>query len=134
VYSERVKLITDGDGADVIMDPVLGTFFNCNLECLGMDSRWVIYGAMGGIKIKEANMLKLMNKRATIHTSTLRNRSDDYKSELIKEMEEYCNPGFDSGELRPIIDKTFDLSHSSEAIQHLQKNLNIGKIVLMNDL
>lgn len=85
-----------------------------------MDSRWVIYGAMGGIKIKEANMLKLMNKRATIHTSTLRNRSDDYKSELVKDMEEYCNPGFDSGELKPVIDKTFDLSHSAEAIHHLQ--------------
>ena len=82
-YAERVKLMTDGEGVDVILDPVLSTFFNCNLECLGMDARWVIYGAMGGVKIKEANMLKLMNKRASILTSILRTRTDDYKGELI---------------------------------------------------
>ena len=26
-YSERVKLITDGSGVDLILDPVLGSFF-----------------------------------------------------------------------------------------------------------
>jgi len=65
-YTERVKLVTDGEGVDVILDPVLGTFFNCNLECLGMDSRWVIYGAMGGVKIKDVNLMKLLSKRASI--------------------------------------------------------------------
>ena len=48
-----------------------------------MDSRWVIYGAMGGVKIKEANMMRLMGKRASIMTTTLRNRSDAYKTDLI---------------------------------------------------
>lgn len=68
--------MTDGDGVEVIQDPVLATMFENNLDCLAMDARWVIYGAMGGIKIKEANMMKLMNKRACIMTSLLRNRSD----------------------------------------------------------
>ena len=67
----------------MILDPVLGSFFQENLECLGMDARWVIYGSMGGIKVKEANMMKLMGKRASILTSTLRNRDDNYKAELI---------------------------------------------------
>jgi len=66
-----------------ILDPILGSFFNENLECLGMDSRWVIYGAMGGIKVQNANMLKLMNKRASIHTTTLRNQNNEYKKGLI---------------------------------------------------
>ena len=55
-----MKLITDGQGVDLILDPVLGSFFQENLECLGMDARWVIYGSMGGIKVKEAN-LKLVD-------------------------------------------------------------------------
>lgn len=83
LFSERVKLITDGDGVDVIMDPVLGSFFEENLNCLGYDSRWVIYGSMGGIKVIDANFMKLLNKRAFILTSTLRNRTDEYKTELI---------------------------------------------------
>lgn len=52
-----------------------------------MDSRWVIYGSMGGIKVQEANFIKLLSKRAFILTSTLRNRTDCYKTDLIKEME-----------------------------------------------
>ena len=113
-------MITDGDGVDVILDPVLGTFFNCNLECLGMDSRWVIYGAMGGVKIKEANMMKLMSKRASILTSTLRNRSDDYKTGLVRAMEKDCMPQFANGTLKPIIDKEFELSQAPLALEYVK--------------
>jgi len=48
-----------------------------------MDARWVIYGTMGGVKIHEANMMKLISKRASLLTSTLRNRTDEYKRNLI---------------------------------------------------
>ena len=96
-FADRVQLYTDGDGANVITDPVMGNFFNCNLECLAYDARWVIYGFMGGIHIKEANMMKLLNKRASIFTSTLRNRSNEYKSQLISDCERDLIPGFKSG-------------------------------------
>jgi NADPH:quinone reductase-like Zn-dependent oxidoreductase len=99
-----------------------------------MDARWVIYGMMGGIKIHEANMAKLINKRASILTSTLRNRTDEYKTNLIRDMERDCTHGFESGELAPIIDKTFELTAASEALDYMQHNLNIGKIILHNDL
>ena len=89
--------MTDGQGADLILDPVLGTFFEDHLDCLAMDSRWIIYGSMGGFKVKEgANLLKLLSKRSSILTSTLRNRSDSYKTELIKEMAEECIPAFEN--------------------------------------
>lgn len=77
-----------------------------------MDSRWVIYGTMGGFKIKEANLMKLIGKRASIHTSTLRNRSDTYKKDLLANMERDCWPSFENGELKPIIDKVYSLSEA----------------------
>jgi len=90
-------LITDGDGVDIILDPVLGSFFNCNLDCLGMDSRWVIFGAMSGGKVKEANIMKLMGKRASIQTTTLRNRSISYKAELIRDLQRDTTQAFEEG-------------------------------------
>lgn len=89
---------------------------------------------MGGIKIHEANMAKLIGKRASILTSTLRNRTDDYKSHLITAMERDCFSGFENGQLSPIIDKTFELSEAAQALDYMQHNLNIGKIILHNDL
>ena len=115
------------------MDPVLRTFFEENLECLGMDSRWIIYGSMGGIKIKEANFTKLLSRRGRILTSTLRNRTDEYKTDLIRDMERDLMKGFLNGNLKPIIDKSFPLSQAVYALNYMQDNLNIGKIVLVND-
>ena len=90
-YAALVKEFTNGKGVNVIQDPVLGgTNFNENLDCLAMDSRWVIYGTMGGIKADNANMVKPLLKRASILFSTLKSRSDDYKAELIKEMYTEC--------------------------------------------
>lgn len=133
-FHERVDNITNHEGVDVILDPVMGTFFHENMDCLGMDSRWVIYGFMGGFKVEEANMMKLLSKRANILTTTLRNRSDEYKHNLMKDMERDCTAGFESGVLKPIIDRTFTLSNASEALLYMQQNLNMGKIVLENDL
>jgi tumor protein p53-inducible protein 3 len=99
-----------------------------------MDARWVIYGTMGGIKIHEANMMKLISKRGSILTSTLRNRTDEYKKNLIEEMERDCFPGFESGKLAPIIDKSFGLTEAPAALHYMQQNMNVGKIILNNDL
>ena len=90
---------------------------------------------MGGFRLNEGtNMLKLLGKRATIHTSTLRDRSDEYKTELIREMAEECIPALKSGKLKPVIDKSYNLSDVQKAFKRLKMNLNIGKITMKNDL
>jgi NADPH:quinone reductase-like Zn-dependent oxidoreductase len=79
--------LTEGRGVNIIQDPILGgTHFNQNLSCLSMDARWVLYGSMGGIKVENAPMAKLLMKRASLLSSTLRNRTDGYKANLISSM------------------------------------------------
>jgi len=42
-----------------------------------MDAKWVIYGTMGGSKLTEpVELARLLLKRASILTSTLRSRDD----------------------------------------------------------
>jgi tumor protein p53-inducible protein 3 len=41
---------------------------------------------------------------------------------------------FKTGELKPIIDSVYKMSEVSEAHLKMEKNLNIGKIVMVNDL
>ena len=89
---------------------------------------------MSGIKIKEANMMKLLGKRASILTTTLRNRTDKYKTELIKDMQRDTTGAFERGDLKPIIASTFNLSEASDALLFMKNNLNFGKIILSNDL
>lgn len=72
----------------------------------------------------------LLRKRANIHFSTLRNRSDQYKAELVKRFTEECIEDFKNGKLKPIIDKVFKMSEVGEAHKHMESNENIGKILL----
>lgn len=99
-YSERVWLMTDHEGVDYIFDPVCaGTFFNTNLNCLGFDSKWIIYGTIGGTKVREINMMKLLKKRASLITTQLRDKSDDMIARVCKEVEENVIPAIENGKL-----------------------------------
>ena len=88
---------------------------------------------MGGIKVKDAAMIKLLMKRASILCSTLRNRTDLYKADLIQKVYQE-GPKFETGELRPIIDHVTNLSEVAEAHKYVESNQSIGKVILINDL
>jgi len=105
------------------------------MNCLGMDARWVMYGTMGGIKVTpEANFTRLFQTRSSILATTLRSRDDDYKSKLVAKFAEVCVPAFESGVLKPVVDKVFKLSRVADAHRHVESNANIGKVVMINDL
>ena len=94
---------------------------------------------MGGIKVPAtgedpANMAKLLMQRASILTSTLRNRTDDYKSVLFDDMYTLCAPLFADKTLMPVIDKTFPLSQAYKAHEYIEFNKSVGKVILVNDL
>lgn len=105
-----------------------------NLNCLGMDARWVMYGTMGGLKVTpEANFTRLIQTRSSIIASTLRNRSDPYKSQLVQRFRDEVLPGFEDGTLTPVVDKVFKLSEVAEAHAYVESNASIGKVVMIND-
>lgn len=74
------------------------------MNSIAVDGRWVMYGTMGGLKVENANFTKLILKRGSIIASTLRNRSDEYKTDLIRRFERDCIPAFENGKLKPIVD------------------------------
>ena len=78
--------------------------------------------------------MPILRKNITLSTTTLRDRPDEYKTRLIRAMEKECLPGFVSGELKTVVDSVFPLSNASEALERMTQNLNVGKIVLLNDL
>ena len=71
--------------------------FHVNSDVLAMESRWVVYGFLGGSVIKEADMSKLFRKRCALLTTTLRSRSDEYKTDLTSCLVRDVLPQFQSG-------------------------------------
>ena len=75
--------------------------------------------------------LQMLGKRLQIIGSTMRARPREYKEKIVREFSQFAGDQFETGELKPIIDKTFTLSDAKEAHQYMEAKKNKGKIVLI---
>src|SRR5207247_9499394 len=58
-FRDVVKRITDGQGADVVFDPVGGEVFENSMRCINWGARLLIIGFTGGIGLAKTNLLMI---------------------------------------------------------------------------
>lgn len=131
-FVEAVKDYTGGKGVNVILDMVSGDYVARNLKCLAPDGRHVTIAVLGGMKA-EINMALVMSKRLTLTGSTLRPRSDAFKTALAEEIAQTAWPLFTVRELKPVMDQAFPLAQAAAAHARMEAGDHIGKIVLEVD-
>jgi len=129
-FVEKARTFTKGHGVDVILDPIAASNFKKNLEIIAIDGRWVLFGAMGGNSLDSLDLSLFFRKRLRIETSTLRNRSNEYKTKLVSEFCENCLKKFETQEFRVIIEKIFNYKQVIDAHKLLESNSTIGKVIL----
>src|SRR6267143_1510207 len=56
-FRDAVKRITDGQGADVVFDPVGGEVFENSLRCIAWGARILVIGFTGGIGLARTNLV-----------------------------------------------------------------------------
>jgi NADPH2:quinone reductase len=128
-FVTEVQRITDGRGADVVLDMVGGDYLARNIACMAVDGRHVSIAVLGG---PNGNVFvpAVMQKRLTLTGSTLRARNAAFKSALTAEIRAQVWPKVGQGLLRPVIDSTFALRDTAQAHARLDGGAHIGKIVL----
>ncbi|BAO07666.1 NAD(P)H-quinone oxidoreductase [Enterococcus mundtii] len=129
-FAEEVKKITDGHGVDVILDFIGASYWEKNLASIAVDGRWVLIGTLGGTTVESLDLSVLLQKRIQLIGTLLTPRSDEYKAKLTQEFMKNIDPYFETGAIRPIIDRTFTLSEAKEAHEYMEANKNVGKIIL----
>ena len=128
-FVEAVLVFTGGKGAEVVLDMVSGDYVARNMKCMAMDGRHVTIAVLGGAKA-EINMAVVMTRRYTMTGSTLRPRSDAFKTLLAGEIESNAWPLFEAGTLRPVMDRSFPLAEAAAAHAYMETGDHVGKIVL----
>jgi putative PIG3 family NAD(P)H quinone oxidoreductase len=129
---ENLEALRDHAPFDVILDPVGASYAPLNLDVMARDGRWVIIAMMGGRRA-ELDLAKLLAKRVQLTGSTLRNRDDAFKSDLIRELRQQVWPLFGEGRLKPQLERTFAAQDVDAAFAELESNQVNGKIVLVID-
>ncbi|MFS0724536.1 NAD(P)H-quinone oxidoreductase [Paenibacillus sp. 1P07SE] len=129
-FAPMVMEATGDRGVEVVLDPVGASYWDQHLEVLAVDGRLVLIGLMGGSKLREVDLGRLLSRRIQVIGSTLRSRSREDKIRLTRDFAAFALPRFADGRLRPVIDTVMDWSQAGEAHDRMQADANIGKIVL----
>lgn len=132
IRGEALESLRDFGPFDVILDPVGASYAELNLQLLARDGRWVCIGLMGGSKAP-LDMALLLGKRIQLTGSTLRNRDEQFKAELLADLQRHVWPLFAEGRLKPQLERVYPAKDVDAAFAALASNQVAGKLVLQLD-
>ena len=127
-----VKESTAGHGADVILDVMGAKYLPLNVRALAMDGRQVTIGLQGGRK-GELDLGILLNKRASVHATSLRGRPVEQKAAICARVVEAVWPMLADGRIQPLHTERVPLSQLRRAHEMIAAPGPRGKIVLVMD-
>lgn len=99
------------------------------MAALAPYGRLMLIGFLGGSR-GALDIGAILGKSLTVAGTTLRRTPLDQKVALTRAFAEFALPRFASGELRPVIDRTFDLADAADAHRYVESNASAGKVVL----
>lgn len=120
----------EGRPVNVALDCVGGANLGKHLSKLARGGRWILVGTLGGIT-SDLSLRPLLTRGLRLIGSTLRSRPMETKARLIRELTERVWPKIESGAIRPFVHKIFPIAGVTEAHAVLDRNENIGKVVLL---
>ena len=127
-FREKVKALTNGNGADVIYDPVGGSVFDESMRCINWGGRILSIGFTSGVWPKAAVNHILIKQIAVIgvrageigrRNPELGKRNSNALYQLLKD-----------GAIDPYVCAGFPLEQAVEALMMLADRKVIGKVVV----
>ena len=128
-FVAKVKEFTAGEGVDVVLDMVGGSYFQKNVSVLRLDGRLIMIAALEGSKT-EFDFMPMMMKRLILTGSTMRPRSVADKAKIRDALYQHIWPVLATGAMMPHVFATFPLAQAGEAHRLMESSRHIGKIVL----
>lgn len=120
---------TDGHGADVILDNMGAAYLERNIGALAADGRLAIIGLQGG-KDVAFSLGDLFARRASLFTTSLRDRPVAEKARIVRGVLNDIWPLVTARKVRPLIDRIFDLEEAARAHEYMESGSHAGKILL----
>ncbi len=129
-FAPRVREMTGGYGADVILDLVGAPYLDGNVAALARGGRLVLTGLVGGRRAA-IDLGALLPLQATILASTLRGRTTPEKADAMSEVAQWALPRFATGALTPVVHAVLPLDSAADAHRIVEADAAVGKVVLI---
>ncbi|MHA4854473.1 NAD(P)H-quinone oxidoreductase [Rhodococcus sp. MSC1_016] len=131
-FVTAVKENTDGHGVDVVLDNMGAAYLARNVTALAHGGRLVVIGLQGGWD-GTLNLAKLMAKRASVHSTSLRSRPTagrGGKADIVDDVVKHVWPMISAGAVRPVVHAALPIEDVSTAHRMLDDPDTIGKVLL----
>ncbi|MBW1980015.1 MAG: NAD(P)H-quinone oxidoreductase [Deltaproteobacteria bacterium] len=117
------------DSVDIVLDTIGAGYWQKNLAVLRDGGRLVLLGLLGGAKA-ETPLAMILSKRLRLVGSTLRARPLEEKIAVTQRFAREVLPHFKTGKLKAVVDSVYPFTELHAATLRMERNENIGKIVL----
>ncbi|WP_410810731.1 NAD(P)H-quinone oxidoreductase [Micromonospora sp. 067-2] len=128
-FVDEVRQVTDGRGADVILDIMGASYLGRNVDTLATGGRLLVIGLQGGRKA-ELDLGALMTKRASVAATSLRSRPLADKAEIVRGVRDEVWPLVETGKIQPVVDRRLPMSEAAEAHRLVESSDHLGKVLL----
>jgi putative PIG3 family NAD(P)H quinone oxidoreductase len=125
----RVRELTDGQGADLVMDFVGGPRLAENLAMLRDGGCLVVLGLLGGAAAS-VDLAQLVTRRLRVEGCSLRSRPLPEKQAVNRRFRERWLHRLTSAEVLPVVHATYSIDQFGAAQEEMEQNRNVGKIVI----
>ena len=129
-FVQQMMAITNGDGADVIFDPIAGAFVNQLAEVAAPRTTIFIYGALSlAVNNTPLPLMAALSKGLTIKAYTLFEVTSN--PDWFERSKAYIYDALTTGKLSPVIDsQRFTLDEIVAAHRYMESNQQKGKIIV----
>lgn len=143
-YEREVRALTNGNGVQLILDPLGGVHWRKNYRLLRPGGRVVHFGVNSIARGKRRSLLDLLGAFVNLPLHTPIGLMNDNRGvmginlgrmwnevELVRGWMEQILDWYDEALFRPTIDRVFKLQEAAAAHNYLQDRKNRGKVLLV---
>jgi putative PIG3 family NAD(P)H quinone oxidoreductase len=129
-FVARTRELTDGRGADVVLDIMGASYLERNIDVVATDGRVVVIGMQGGTH-SDIDLGVMMRRRVSLISTALRARPGDQKAAIVAAFAADVVPPLADGRIRPVIDRVLPFDDAADAHRLMESGDAVGKIVLV---
>ncbi|MFA5562162.1 MAG: NAD(P)H-quinone oxidoreductase [Eubacteriales bacterium] len=118
-----------GHPVAVAMDCLGGAMLGQSLPFMAHGGYWVVISTLAGVST-EVPLRALLTRGIHLVGSMLRNRTPQMKARILSELVQHVWPKIEAGAIKPSIYKVLPIEQAEEAHGILERNENVGKVVL----
>jgi NADPH2:quinone reductase len=129
-FYQPVMDATGGKGVNLVVNNVGGSVFAETIRVLAYEGRHATVGYVDGVLKSEIDLEALHSRRLKLFGVSNKLRTAAQRAVTVQGLTRDWLPLFASGKLKPVIDRVYDFAELPNALERMEADAHVGKIVI----